>query len=708
MLHTYNNNFLHYLCTVFVVALLTQLSGCGNDAYTNNDPQPSPNITKPPVGIKVGTGVDSSFVENDIFLSVSKLSAGGSASISVNIVDSINNNSLYKQNVTASFSSDCAAAQTAIISPPSVTTNNGTATATYEARGCAGSDTITVAVAFKDGSATTLTKSLLVEAADIGTIKSVSIEPPILAILGSSGVAAETATLKFKVLDNTGGPVSGQEVTFRLSTTDGGITFTPVSAKSNLDGMVQVSVTSGTKQVTVTVIATVTNTAVQTSADLVIASGLPDDNSFSISVETLNSDTLHHNGVKIPVRVDVGDHTNTQPVAGIPVAFQTEGGKIINSCQTDELGQCTVDWISSDPRPEDGRVTILATVIGEESYEDTNPSNGQFDDGEIFLDLDEVFRDDNENLIRDNNEEYIDFNNNGQYDTGNGKFNGTSCAVDSTICDRNNPLILLQQTAVIVMSTDAINEVKINIYAAKDQSGNLIDEIAGTSADPVRLPNNGDLTQIFIAVEGTCGIVPSCGQPLPVGTVISVSTTVGSIVAFGSNTVPNTSAPGPTLVSPTLSGGTNAGNGLLIVEVKFPNGSTARYGPYQISVEDKVAPKVTSTTPVTGSINIPITTAINVFFDKDMNSQSINSSTITVIKVGVGNTPVLTQVLYDPIAKKAIITPKVNLTAGTTYIVTVITPNPNATPNSILGVEDSNGNPLNTGKSNFDFMFKTL
>ncbi len=707
--NTYFKRATQGLFAVSVIALLSFLSGCGEDAYTSNDPQSSPNNQKPPAGIKVGTGVGDNFIENDIFLSVTRLSAGGSTSISINIVDSTNNNNLYKQKITANFSSDCSASQLAIISPAEVITQTGTATATYEARGCSGTDTVTVTISFEGSSnlPVTLTKSLAVEAADVGTIINISIEPPILAISGSGGLRAETATLKFKVFDNTGGPVSGQDVTFRLSTLDGGITFTPETAKSNLDGMVQVSVTSGTKQTTVTILATVTDTAVQTSAGLVIASGLPDSDSFSIAVDQLNPNTFHHNGVIIPIRVDVGDHANTQPVVGIPVAFKTEGGKIINSCQTDELGQCTVNWISSEPRPADGRVTILATVIGEESYLDTSPSNGLFDDGETFGDLDEVFRDDNENGIRDSNEEYIDFNNNEQYDLANGKYNGTSCAADSTLCDKINPLILLQKSAVIVMSTDAIDEVKINIYSAIDQDKNLSGEIAGTQADPIRLPNNGELTQIFVAVEGTCGLAPSCGQPLPVGTVISASTTIGSIVALGSITVPNTSLPGPTLVSPILDGGNNIRNGILIISVNFPNGSAAEYGPYQISVEDRIAPKVINTTPAIGSSNIPVDTIINVFFDKEMNSQSINTNTIIISKPSVANSSVSTTVTYDSIGKKAVIDPIANLEANTSYVVTVISPAPNATPDPILGVEDFNGNPLNDGKSNHTFTFTT-
>lgn len=81
-----------------------------------------------------------------------------------------------------------------------------------------------------------------------------------------------------------------------------------------------------------------------------------------------------------------------------------------------------------EPRPSDGRITILATAIGDESFTDLN-GNGRYDAMDFFEDLPEAFRGDNENgLYDDGMEEFLDFNSDGVYAPENGIYNGVLCS----------------------------------------------------------------------------------------------------------------------------------------------------------------------------------------------------------------------------------------------------------------------------------------
>jgi len=119
-------------------------------------------------------------------------------------------------------------------------------------------------------------------------------------------------------------------------------------------------------------------------------------------------------------------------------------------------GACSVQWRSQNPRPENGRVTILATALGEEGFTDANGS-GRYESSSDILDEDEdeAFVDKNENGIYDLNEEFLDYNGDLLFTTGNGMYNGTLCV---TGC--SNELIHVRASAVLSMSG---SEAKITI-----------------------------------------------------------------------------------------------------------------------------------------------------------------------------------------------------------------------------------------------------
>jgi hypothetical protein len=197
------------------------------------------------VSIAMGSGSGTSFVVSDIALSQIDLQAGGSTSLTVNFVDTNNDNSpAVGAELTVNFASTCTPLLASIVES-SITTTTGTATATYSATGCSGDDTIS-ATALVDNVVLTATAQVTVEAATVGSIQFVSADPDNIGLLGTGGVGRqETSTVRFAVTDSTGGPVSGATVDFSLSTTIGGIQLTPTTATSDVQGFAQTVISAG-------------------------------------------------------------------------------------------------------------------------------------------------------------------------------------------------------------------------------------------------------------------------------------------------------------------------------------------------------------------------------------------------------------------------------------------------------------------------------
>ncbi|MBW8893030.1 MAG: hypothetical protein JF617_13145, partial [Burkholderiales bacterium] len=87
---------------------------------------------------------------------------------------------------------------------------------------------------------------------------------------------------------------------------------------------------------------------------------------------------------------------NPVPI-GTSINFVTEGGQVESIKQIQQINgisQTTANFVSAEPRPADGRVTIVAYALGEESFIDKN-GNNTYDSGEDFQDLGNIFKDRN-------------------------------------------------------------------------------------------------------------------------------------------------------------------------------------------------------------------------------------------------------------------------------------------------------------------------
>ncbi|MCS6119885.1 hypothetical protein G3444_13415 [Shewanella baltica] len=557
-------------------------------------------------------GSGSPFIAGKASVSTSDLTAGGTATISVVIQD--DQGKPFTQPVDVKFSSACSTKSSpeAIISSP-VPSVNGVATTTYLAKGCVGDDPINV-TANAGGLNLSATGTIKVLPANVGSIIFMTATPQNIAILGTGG--SESSEVKFKVLDTNSNPVSNQLVNFSLNTTTGGIVLDPTSATTNNQGIVQTVVRTGTVATSVRVTGTIAGSSPvisSQSSQLIISTGIPDQDSFSLSATILNAEGWDVDGTKVTVTARLADAFNNPVPDGTTVSFTTEGGSIEDACQTVK-GTCSVAWTSQLAKPEGqslidstgalirnpvailasnlgnyygqkygGRATITATAIGEESFPDLN-GNGRFDSSEAtaFLtqkdvsgksfDLDDAFNDYNEDgffnpqqvggQLGGELEELIDFNSNGVFDVKDSKYNGVLCsepahaACADGITDSKS--LYVRGSLVIVMSGSTAYATPI--------ADVLIDDSYSISKDQ-RIDLIGkDAATVYFTISDLHN------QQMPAGSIVRFKASAGSVASSAQYIWPSSNYNAGREFSVTLKGEEQPNTGTFIVEVETPNG----------------------------------------------------------------------------------------------------------------------------------------
>lgn len=578
-----------YLGLLFAFSLLAGCGG-GGPSFVDNDGGDGSGTPTASV-YRLGTLNGSSFSPGTINLSQSTLAAGGSAGLRVDIVDTANGNALVSDAIAVSFASPCASLSSSKIEPNPVTAVGGSASATYSALGCTGSDVIT-ATATVGGTTLTASGTITVQAAPPSAIQFTSATPNSIRIKGTGD--PQTSVVKFTVTNTAGGPVPAQNVRFSLDTAAGGITLTPSSGITDSAGVVQTTVNAGTVATSVRVTAIVVDSSGNAvsgippaqSDSLVISTGLADQDSFSISVGCFNIEGNDYDGTTTSVNILAADRFNNPVPDGTAVSFRAEGGQIQPQCLT-TAGGCSVNFTSSSPRTSDHRVTILATAIGEESFVDTN-GNGRYNAGETFGDQTEAFLDKNENGARDGDEEFVDFNNNGSFDPKSGNFTGVLC--DSG-CDTATSLSVRASIPIIM---------------------------SGSNANLTILPSTIDLSNGAQVVQVV--VSDSANQPMPGNTTIAASTSFGSIVGDTSVTQPCSAFNGPFVYSFVVKPPDDqdkSASGVFTIKVTTPKGNVT-------TASAAVFYSTTTTTPPAGGKL------------KSMNFVSATPTTISIKGTGVG------------------------------------------------------------------------
>ena len=563
-------------------------------------------------------GSGTPFVQGVASVSTADLSAGGTATVSVLIQDDQGNP--FTQPVDVNFSSTCATkspAQAVISSP--VSSSNGVATSTYRAQGCVGEDQINV-TANAGGISLSAVGTINVLQADVGSIVFVSASPENVSILGTGG--DESSVVQFKVLDKNNNVVTNQNVLFELNTEIGGVKIDPLQATTDNSGLVQTVVTTGTVATSLRVTATVDNGSTPAissqSSQLIVSTGIPDQDSFSLSSTILNAEGWDVDGTEVTVVARMADAFNNPVPDGTTVSFTTEGGSIEDACQTLN-GACSVKWTSQLPRPEGetilngagqmfrnpnadlafdstlgiygniygqkygGRATVTATAIGEESFPDLN-GNGRFDAAEAseFLsgtdvtgqafDLNDAFNDYNEDGIFNPQqtggqsggslEKLVDFNSNGVFDLKDGKYNGVLCSdpVHSACADgtSDSKSLFVRRSLVIVMSGSTA-------YATESNNIVIADSTGTHTGGSIQIIGKGSATATFT-------ISDLHNQQMPAGTIVRFATSAGSVVSTSEYTWPSTNYNGGRQFTATLKGEDQPNTGVFIVEVESPGG----------------------------------------------------------------------------------------------------------------------------------------
>jgi hypothetical protein len=522
--------------------------------------------------VQMGNGTGASFVAGAIGISNPNVSAGGSTSLTVSLVQSDGN--LYTGSATIGFNSNCVAAGTAEIQQngakvTSVTITSGIATVTYVAKGCSGADTVTASSTVSN-SPLSATGTVTVAQASVGSISFISATPTNIALKGTGDATRpESSTVVFRVLDASGGAVSGAVVDFSLNTTVGGITMTPApvapatfsTATSDVNGNVQIVVNAGTVATSVKVTASVEGTNISTqSSQLTVTTGIATANNFSLAVGCFNVEGWDLDGTQTEVTARLADRFQNPVPDGTAVTFHSEGGKIGAQCTTttssSEGGVCSVNFTSQAFRPADGRVSLLAMAIGEESFTDVN-GNGAFDAGDTLFDTAEAYEDDNENGAYDAGEYFYDFDNGGTLTAADLNFNGVLCNDPARCSGPKSAGIGVGNLIILSGSTPTISDTAGVALPATDALG------------------------INSAKTYTFWVRDLHGNPMPGGTTVALSTSGAGlqVAAPASFAVPctfvaaGTHYPGITEFSYSVTTGTTLGTGVMTLTVTTPKGT---------------------------------------------------------------------------------------------------------------------------------------
>lgn len=463
--------------------------------------------------------------------------------------------------VPISYEASCGTLSAATVN----TDSTGTAKVTYTNEksvggACEGAVTIT---ATTSGSAPS-SGSITAVAPVASNIRFVSATPARIYLQGVPGVSS--SIVKFKLLDGNGSPIASRQVVLNFALRPTGASLRVAgnleeTLETNSQGEVSVSVLSGSAPGPVQVQARLVGDLgiANVSNGLSIASGLPTQNRFSLSVSTFNIEGLEVDGVVSTITVRAADRLGNPVPDGTAINFISSGGQVVGNCLTagtsiDDIAGCSVKFSSQASRPLNGRVTVLAWAQGEESFTDLSvPQNNVFDSGvDTYKDL---------------GQPYLDADFNGAYDAVQGdvqvgEASGTSACVDEAVlpfgaksiagtCSGSWGTALVRNSAVVVLSGSTPN---LSLLSGSVAAGSGMNTCAYTFT----------LKDIN-------------GNPMPAGTKLSVvSSSGGSFSVFGGegDTVPNTNDRARTNHIAQFTACSNPAVLVFTLQVKTPSGIT--------------------------------------------------------------------------------------------------------------------------------------
>ena len=539
------------------------------------------------------TAVSISSFTSDLAIGGS-LSAYGQANLTVNL-----SGITAGTPVALSVLSQCANKNKASITPATVTTSTGIASFTFKDAGCGAtdlSDTITVSVT---GTATSKALPIPLTSPAVSSLGFVAATPPTI-FLKASGFA-ETSTVTFVVKDQAGNPLPNQSVDLTPTTTVGGLTMDGGTAKvtklSDSNGEVTVRINSGTIPTPVRVTAVLTGTSITTvSSNLSVAVGLPSQLNFSLSQKTINIEGMNIDGTLNTYTVITSDRMGNPVPDGTTINFIAEGGQIQSQNFTklaNGLTSASAQFQSSEPRPADGRVTVVAYAQGEESFLDANGDN-IWSSTEDYQDLGNVFLSRYFSVTYNSaqNDQYI-----GALTTGTCHMPASNLlALDASIpsvtgvCDSTWGKAYVRRAVETVLSTSDSRLLWYRQVTGGVQStGSALLDTAGCSRFSIVTSNDGwsqSSTDYYLMSGSTLYNLPAKGgavnflvadtntnrlNPMPAGTVITATGTSGiSPTVGGGSPVANTSSATAAVIG--IDFGDTTFSGTVFVTTRSPGG----------------------------------------------------------------------------------------------------------------------------------------
>lgn len=455
---------------------------------------------------------------------------------------------------TVSLASSCTAASKGSISPSSTTTTSSTITFVYLDAGCGSLLEKDIVTATLSGSGKSIQGDVYLEAPASRSLAFDSDSVSVSQIYLKGSGLVEAASVAFLVNDQAGNPLAGKKVDLTLTTYVGGITLdgkgkgTVITKTTDSDGRVSVIVSAGTVPTPVRVKAVLHDDMATSavSSILSIGVGLPTQSRFSLAARQFNIEGYRTVGETVEMTVSASDRSGNQIPAGTAINFWSEeGGSIPASATTSVVNGQGVASVIFESLPShgsfwDGRVTVLAYAIGEESFFDAN-GNNVYDEGELFQDLGDVVKDIKLNGVYNSSEdEYIPFGGGAEACVSEYGSYHRGMVNKPMTCDGfwSSSKVYVRQALELVMSTSNANLLWGERSAVKSHfdsgsstcsSSVTLKKNSSDSSKTIFTPvNGGDVYYTYGELDGSIGITvadanPVRLNPMPKGTTLSVS-----------------------------------------------------------------------------------------------------------------------------------------------------------------------------------------
>ncbi|MGE6245185.1 Ig-like domain-containing protein [Psychrobacter proteolyticus] len=430
----------------------------------------------------------------------SVLESGGSTIVTLQTKDTGTNQ--FQNDVTVNLSSTCGSFEEASIS----SSNQGNVSSTYNAIAsngnlCEGIQTITAVAANSTSSSQSINVNIkAIEASSIVYTTTNAV------VLGAKNSGSSSSNqVEFTVYAN-GVPAANQEVTLDLIKSPSDFNFVSQgnratkTLKSDSSGKVTVNLYPGNIPGPVEIKASLKSNlnTFALAKNISVATGRPTQNGVTLAI---GKNVLADNAIDTTnISAYLTDRQGNLVPDGTVVSFVTEGGTVTPNCAT-VSGNCSVTFTSQNPRPANGRVSVIAYVEGDKAYSDLNGDNVYTVGIDELLDnIGNFFRDDNEDL------NYTP----GEFVYKRGEQEGgdqATCAatrlsqpnlpnfiiepnVEATTCDNMLPTVLRKQV-IMGFANDTPT-----FYNFQVMPGAILFEMYGSSLKTVSMPSGTALSLI--------------------------------------------------------------------------------------------------------------------------------------------------------------------------------------------------------------------